>query len=313
MKSYINITSFILLFQFVFCVGYSQSINKYNKHGERTGKWVTYIDDTKKIKSMQGRYRNGKSVGKNYYYSEGVLERREICRFKKMKTTFYYPSGKIKRKGNARIDNTKTEIHYYFYGTWKSYKENGELEKIATYQKGKLITTKYLDKSILLNDSLMIVIDEIDKEFTSHNKQLTDSIKKYTNNLALQKNYQVKLKIADSISFKNIEHIFKVFGYPSQKTVGQFVDIPFFIISYAPVYIKERCTSIFAAAATKGDISLKSYALFIDKLKVAKGEKQIYGTQFYYDKNNKRILYPCENKENINKIRESVGLENLEE
>jgi antitoxin component YwqK of YwqJK toxin-antitoxin module len=156
---------FILFIVFSFS-GFSQSTNKYNKHGERTGKWITYLDDAKKIKSMQGKYRNGKSVGKNYYYSEGILERKEICRFKKMKTTFYYPSGKIKRKGYARIDNTKTEIHYYFYGTWKSYKENGELEKTSVYQKGKLIRSKYYDKSILINDSLMIAINDIDVEFT---------------------------------------------------------------------------------------------------------------------------------------------------
>ncbi len=305
------------LFSVLFIVfsffGFSQPTNKYNKYGERTGKWVTYIDDAKKIKSMQGRYRNGKSVGKNYYYSEGILERKEICRFKKMKTTFYYPSGNIKRKGNARIDNTKTEIHYYFYGTWKSYKETGELEKISIFEKGKLMRSKYYDKSILLNDSLMIAIDEIDKEFTAHNRQLTDSIKKYASNLERQKTHQTKLRLADSISFSKIELIFKRFDYPSQKTVGEFVDIPFYIISYAPIYIKERCSSVFAAAATKGDISLKSYALFIDKLKIAKGEKQIYGTQYYYDKNYKSILYPCENIENINKLRESVGLGKLEQ
>jgi hypothetical protein len=146
-----------------------------------------------------------------------------------------------------------------------------------------------------------------------HNRQLTDSIKKHTTNLELQKIHQANLKIADSLSFNQIETIFQKFGYPSQETVGQVVDVPFYIMSYAPIYIKERCSSLFAAAATKGDISLKSYALFIDKLKIAKGEKQIYGTQYYYDKSYKSILYPCENMENINKLRESVGLSKLEE
>ncbi|MCD6020255.1 MAG: hypothetical protein K0S53_3376 [Bacteroidetes bacterium] len=95
----------------------SQKINRLNRHGERTGKWITYIDDDKKQKSFEGRFRNGVSSGKCYFYNnDGVLARREINRFKKMKTTFYYPNGTVKLKGNARIENLPEKIHYYFYG-----------------------------------------------------------------------------------------------------------------------------------------------------------------------------------------------------
>lgn len=285
------------------------SQNKFNKHRERTGKWIIYIDEQKKIKSMEGKYNNGKSVGKSLYYSNnGALERKEICRFKKIKTTFYYPNQNIKLKGNARIDNFDT-LHYYFYGKWKSYTENGELEKISIYQKGKLIQTIYKDKSIKLNDSLILTLNEIDIEFTLHNKQLIDSINSNAMNKSKVISFESKLKLLDSISFSRIEFILSKFGYPSKAIVGGMSAIPFYIISFAPIQIRERYLSTFALASTNKDIELKSYAFYVDKIKVAKGEKQIYGTQYYINKNGELVYYPSEDPENLNKKRLQMGLE----
>src|SRR6266567_625690 len=79
---------------------FSQKINRLNKQGERTGKWIVYNDSAKTKKSTEGKYRNGNAVGKFYYYTmDGVLERREITRFKILKTTLYYPDGTIRFRG----------------------------------------------------------------------------------------------------------------------------------------------------------------------------------------------------------------------
>jgi hypothetical protein len=299
----------LFLLQLITISLFSQHKNKFNKQGERTGKWVIYIDEQKKIKSMEGKYSHGKSVGKSLYYSNnGTLERKEISRFKKIKTTFYYPNLNIKLKGNARIDNIDT-LHYYFYGKWKSYNEQGGLEKISIYQKGKLIQTKYKDKSIKLNDSLIQDLNEIDKEFSIHNKQLTDSINLNTTNTNKVILLQSKLKLLDSISYSKIEFILGKFGYPSKEIVGEMSSIPFYIISFAPIRIRERYLSTFALAATNKDIELKSYAFYVDKIKVAKGEKQIYGTQYYINKNDELIYYPSEDPENLNKKRLQMELE----
>ena len=68
---------FLSLFLFLISnVLFSQSLNRLNKHGERTGKWITYIDDAKTLKSFEGKFRNGKPIGKNYFYSnDGILGR----------------------------------------------------------------------------------------------------------------------------------------------------------------------------------------------------------------------------------------------
>lgn len=259
---------------------------------------------------MEGHYRNGKSIRKNYYYSNnGVLERREIYRFKKIKTKFYYPNGNVKLMGSARIDNNEKEIHYYFYGKWKRYNENGKLEKKLIYEKGKLIRSNYTDKSISINDSLVIAIDEIDKEFSSHNKSLTDSLKLTDENSVKEIIFMERLKNLDSISFSKIENIINKFGYPSKKTIGELSPVPFYILSFAPIYIKEKYLLIFSLAATNGDIDLKSYAFYIDKIKIAKGQKQIYGTQYYLD-SKKKIYYPSEDIENLNNRRLQMGFDN---
>lgn len=308
----IAVKYFIFLF-FIFSHSiFSQRLNRLNKQGQRTGKWVTYIDDEKKLKSFEGRFRNGISSGKCYFYNnDGVLDRREINRFKKMKTTFYYPNGKVKLKGNARIENTATEIHYYFYGKWKAYNDSGMLVKNMYYEKGKLIKTVYLDKNIRTNDSLIETLNVIDKEFALHNNSLMDSINANSKNQTKKYFFEKQLYYMDSLSFDRVGHILDVFGYPSKEIAGESSGIPFYILSFAPVYVKEKYLNQFILAADRDYISWKSLAYYIDKIKIAKGEKQVYGTQGNYDNNYKFLMYPCIDPENLNIRRERVGLERI--
>lgn len=291
----------------------SQKLNRLNKHGERTGKWIVYIDDAKKIKSFEGKFRNGITRGKCYFYTnDGVLDRREINRFKKMKTTFYYPNGKVKLKGNARIENLPDKVHYYFYGKWQSFNDSGVLVKNQFYEKGKLLKTEYLDKTIKTNDSLIEVLNRIDKEFAQHNNSLTDSINANLKNSLKKQLFEKQLYFLDSLSFDKITHIIDVFGYPTRAIAGESNNIPFYILSFARYTIKEKYLSQLILAADRDDISWKSLAYFIDKLKVAKAEKQVYGTQGNYDKDYHFILYPCIDPDNLNARRAKVGLERLE-
>lgn len=291
----------------------SQKLNRLNKHGERTGKWIVYIDDAKKIKSFEGKFRNGITRGKCYFYTnDGVLDRREINRFKNMKTTFYYPNGKVKLKGNARIENLPDKVHYYFYGKWQSFNDSGVLLKNQFYEKGKLLKTEYLDKTIKTNDSLIEVLNRIDKEFAQHNNSLTDSINANLKNSLKKQLFEKQLYFLDSLSFDKITHIIDVFGYPTRAIAGESNNIPFYILSFAPYTIKEKYLNQLILAADRDDISWKSLAYFIDKLKVAKGEKQVYGTQGTYDKDFNYTMYPVIEPEKLNERRARVGMEKLE-
>lgn len=292
---------------------FSQSFNRLNKHGERTGKWVTYIDDAKKLKSFEGKFRNGNSYGKCYFYNnDGVLDRREINRFKKMKTTFYYPNGKVKLKGNARLENLPDKIHYYFYGKWKAFNDSGHLIKYCYYEKGNLVKTIYLDGNNKANDSLIEALNVIDKEFALHNNTLVDSINVNSKFVIKSQFYKNQLRYLDSLSFLKITQILNIYGYPSKIIAGESSVIPFYILGFAPLSIKIKYLELLKLAANNGDISWKSLAFFIDKIKVAKNEKQIYGTQFYYDNHYKEYLYPIEDEAGVNQRRSDVGLEKLE-
>lgn len=309
MKFIIYIVFLFLLIQIVS----AQSLNRLNKYGKRTGKWVTYIDDAKKLKSFEGEFKNGVSTGKCYFYSnDGVLDRREINSFKKMKTTFYYPNGKIKLKGNARLENLPDRVHYYFYGKWKAYNDNGLPVKYYYYEGGKLLKTVYLDKNNKTNDSLIEALNIIDKEFTSHNVNYTDSINTNKNNPSKCAQFKNELRYQDSVSFNEIGKIIINYGYPSKLIAGDACEIPFYILGFAPLSVKENQLNELILAADRGIISWKSLAFFIDKIKISKKEKQIYGTQVYFDKNHKEFLYPIEDEENLNKRRIHVGLEVIE-
>lgn len=313
MKSINRIIYSCFIFLFFSNFIFSQKLNRLNKQGHRTGKWITYIDDAKKIKSFEGKFRNGITKGKCYFYTNnGVLERREINRFKKMKTTFYYPNGKVKLKGNARIENTLEEIHYYFYGKWTTYNDSGALVKYQYYENGKLIKTEYLDKNIKINDSLIEALNVIDKEFALHNTVLTDSINANLKNQSKKHIFENQLDNLDSISFDRIGHVIDVFGYPSKEIVGESNSIPFYILSFAPFTVKEKYLNQLILAADRDFISWKSLAYFIDKLKIAKGEKQVYGTQGEYDKDYKYTMFPVIDPENLDARRAKVGLEKLQ-
>lgn len=289
---------------------FGQASNRLNKQGERTGKWMTYMDSAGKLKSFKGRFRNGKPIGNAYFYNnDGILDRREKNRFKKLKTTFYYPSGVVRLKGQARLENLPDRIHYYFYGKWNAYNEKGVLVKHYFYKNGALLKTEYVGSNHTINDSLVEALHGIDREFVDHNVQLTDSVNANKNNILKQLVFKNELKLRDSLSFMKIDKIMTTYGYPSKLIAGDASVVPFYILGFAPSWLKEKHLNVLKLAADKQEISWKSLAFFIDKLKVAKGEKQIYGTQYYFSKE-VYMTYPVEDEAHLNERRASVGLEN---
>lgn len=282
--------------------------NNLNKKGQRSGKWVTYLDSAKKIKSSEGRYRNGEPKGKFYYYTdEGVLERKETSRFSKLKTTTYYSNHTIRSKGNARIEILPDKIHYYYYGKWRYYDINGNLEKYCYYENGNLVQTAYLNKSIKTNDSLTNALNTLDQYFNRKNAALLDSISRSAFNILRRERLQMELYMIDTLSFKTVEKILENYSYPSKEVTGEATVIPYYILSFAPTGIREKYLPLLKAAADKGDLEWKSLAFYIDKLELAKGKKQIYGTQYYY-KQNQIVYYPVVDAENLELRRKKVGL-----
>ncbi len=283
--------------------------NRLNKNKQRTGRWVVYTDSTKTKKLFEGRFRNGEAVGTSHYYSlAGTLDRKETKRFKKLHTAIFYPDGKKFQQGKARIVNDSLKIRYFFYGRWKNYDSTGKLVKYIYYEEGHVTKTVYLDRSIATKDSLIFALNEIEKNFSEKNKEILDSISASRWNAARRERLQRELYFTDTLNFKRIENIINLYGYPSKKLVDEAVYIPFFILSHAPAAVKESFLPVLESAANKDDISWKTLAFFIDKLRLEKSEKQLYGTQGFL-KQLEWVLFPCEDPERLAERRRSVGLE----
>jgi hypothetical protein len=76
----------------------------------------------------------------------------------------------------------------------------------------------------------------------------------------------------------------------------------------------ERYLPILKEAAGKGELKKDMLAIYIDRIKMYKGEKQIYGSQIIYNKDKKIMeLYPVEDEATVNDKRAEVGLDPLRE
>ena len=160
-----------------------------------------------------------------------------------------------------------------------------------------------------MNDSLMFALNALEVEFNDHRNRWLDSISKHSNNPVKKAEYKQTYAQADSINFSQIDQILCTYGYPSIDVAGEAYITPFYLLSFSPTALKEKHYHLLQSAVNKGILSPKSFAFFDDKHRIAKGQKQLYGTQSYYDKDKKEIFYPSEEPDNLQQRRKSIGLE----
>ncbi|WP_435522460.1 hypothetical protein [Chryseobacterium indoltheticum] len=51
----------------------------------------------------------------------------------------YHRNGNIMERGQSKLDISENERHWYYFGEWKFYDENGKLKYIKKYADGKKI------------------------------------------------------------------------------------------------------------------------------------------------------------------------------
>jgi hypothetical protein len=124
-----------------------------------------------------------------------------------------------------------------------------------------------------------------------------------------------KMNTIDSINLLKIEKILKEYGWPSTELVGeQGVNTIFLIIQHANAKARNNYSKLLKKAARKDISQRPNYAYLIDKIKMDKGKKQIYGTQLKYVEEKKCFeLFPIKNIKNVDKRREKMFLPNLDE
>ncbi|MFI5252338.1 MAG: DUF6624 domain-containing protein [Bacteroidota bacterium] len=116
----------------------------------------------------------------------------------------------------------------------------------------------------------------------------------------------------DSINLIRIKEIIKEHGYPGESLVGDQSSTAWLVIQHADLKTQEEYLPLLRGAADKGELSKSSFALLVDRVKMRKGEKQLYGSQLQMN-NGKYEIYPIEDEPNVNKRRAEMGLGPLEE
>ncbi|QIX62655.1 energy transducer TonB [Hymenobacter sp. BT18] len=115
----------------------------------------------------------------------------------------------------------------------------------------------------------------------------------------------------DSRLIRQVDSLITVHGYPGKSLVGEYQQsVAFLVIQHNP---DEKYLPLLTAAADKGELRWSSLALLIDRLRVEKGEKQLYGSQLGPAVNGQYQLQPIEDEPNVNTRRAKIGMEPLED
>lgn len=121
----------------------TKRLNQYvlteNKHQKRHGKWKEEYSADQGTLTAVGKYKMGEKVGVWKTTFEDKLYQKDKIRKSVTKTKLYHPNGKIMEKGQSKLDISDVQRHWYYFGDWKFYDENGKLRYIKKYADGKKI------------------------------------------------------------------------------------------------------------------------------------------------------------------------------
>jgi hypothetical protein len=112
----------------------------------------------------------------------------------------------------------------------------------------------------------------------------------------------------DGKNAERIEEMFEDHGFPSAEMVGkQGVDAAFLLLQHAPLKLQEAYYDDVKTAYESGNLDGQEYALLTDRIRVRRGEKQLYGTQTDII-NGDVVVAPVADSLNLDARRDSLGL-----
>ena len=118
----------------------------------------------------------------------------------------------------------------------------------------------------------------------------------------------------DSKNLAMVTSILEQCGMPtSNKIDKKHIETIFLVIQHSNLKYQKEYFPILEESAKIGDLKYLSLAKLKDRILVNEGKPQIYGTQLKVDiKTNTFKLYDLENPESVDKRREKVGLEPIQ-
>lgn len=112
----------------------TKEINQYvkveKKWQKRHSKWKEEYSADQGTLVAVGKYKMGEKVGVWKTTFEDKVYQKDKIRKSVTKTKIYHPNGKIMERGHSKLDISDAERHWYYFGDWKYYDENGKLRYI---------------------------------------------------------------------------------------------------------------------------------------------------------------------------------------
>ena len=111
-----------------------------------------------------------------------------------------------------------------------------------------------------------------------------------------------------------LREIIRRYGWPGIRVVGfDGASAAWLIVQHADadVDFQKQCLRLMQTAARNGQAPRENLAFLIDRVRIAEGKPQIYGTQFRYQ-DGKTVLAPVEDEANLDHRRRRMGLASID-
>ncbi|HEY0944640.1 MAG TPA: DUF6624 domain-containing protein [Opitutaceae bacterium] len=119
---------------------------------------------------------------------------------------------------------------------------------------------------------------------------------------------RVDLQHTERLSAIVAEH-----GWPGRSLVGEdAASKAWLLVQHCELEFQERCLPVIERAMTAGEIQGRDYAGLVDRVRMRRGEPQVYGTQLRTC-DGETSVYPIENPAEVDDRRRAIGLPSLAE
>lgn len=121
---------------------------------------------------------------------------------------------------------------------------------------------------------------------------------------------------SDTVRSRRMKRIVNKYGWPTKKLVGERAShFAWLLIQHADndVKFQEYCLKLIKETEQDDKVTKMQVAFLTDRVLVNKGKSQIYGTQFYVDKNGKIIPRQIFDLPHLDGRRKIMGLRSFKE
>jgi TonB family protein len=181
----------------------------------------------------------------------------------------------------------------------------------------KIITLLIISTTTLLaqtNKKLAAELAAIYKDDQQYRVAAIAAVKKYGSGSKEDNELMTKQSVTDAVNLKKIDQIITEFGYPGKTLVGPALSkVAFMVVQHNEQEAQEKYLSTFIQAADNNELDASLLPLMIDRVRTAKGQPQLYGTQLHEIKGGGIQIFPIEDEAFVDVRRKKAGLPPLQQ